>query len=104
MPSRRVPGSGDDPYAERRARIPLVEALADAFPEHDMIMSITATSGLQRDQIPTEPRPVGMWTFVLEYAVSQLKIDALLEEALKIYPDKPQLVAAVRHYREVRGW
>jgi hypothetical protein len=100
MPSRGVPGEGHDPYAERRARIPLVEALSRAFPDNGTITSICARSGLQ-EEIRTDERPVGTWTAVLAHAVDQNRIGTLLNEVLNTSRN-PDLVTAAQHYLAVR--
>jgi hypothetical protein len=104
MPSRRgLPGKDDDPYAERRARIPLVEALVKAFPEQDVAMSIAHHSGLPLQKIGTDSSSVGKWTAVLECAVFENRIDDLIDVALSRSRD-PELIAAAQYYREARGF
>jgi hypothetical protein len=99
MPSRRVPGEHDDPYAERRVRIALVEEFAHSIPKQESIMDIAVRAGLPRDMIRTEPSPVALWTAVLERAVDEGRIDALLAE---VTATNPRLADAVRHYQEAR--
>jgi hypothetical protein len=102
MPSRRgLPGAGDDPYAERRARIPLVEALSFAFPDQEIITAFVARSGLRGDLIRTDASSVGRWTAVVDRAVYEDRIVDLLNEALKV-SNNLELVAAAHHYLEVR--
>jgi hypothetical protein len=101
MPSRRVPGGRDDPYAERRARIELCAVLAEFIPEQRNISSIIANSGLRGETIRMEVSPVSRWTAVLAHAVDEGKIDALLREVLAIHPE-PDLAAAVQLYQGAR--
>ena len=103
MPSRRFPGSHDDPYTERRARIPLVEALATAFPDQDTVKNICEQSLSNPAPIRWDPKPVGTWTAVLDYAVKTGQIDTLLQEAIAVSPEESKVAAAVQHYREARG-
>jgi effector-associated domain 1 (EAD1)-containing protein len=101
MPSRRVPGASDDPYAERRARIQLCEVLAELIPDKDNISHIIARSGLRKGTIPMGASSVTRWTVVLDHAVDEGKMDALLHEVLTIYSG-PELAAAVQHYKVTR--
>lgn len=103
MPSRRgLPGKGGDPYAERRARIPLVEAFVQAFPEPDDLTFIADNSGLQWQKIRPDSSSVGTWTAVLDLAVIENRIDKLIDVALSMSPD-PEFVATAQYYREARG-
>ena len=88
-------------YDERSARIPLVEALNRAIPEEDAIMEFARSSGLRREYIRTDVTSVGTWTAVLERAVTEGKIDILLDEALRISPSH-ELAEAVQRYVEAR--
>lgn len=103
MPSRRVPGESDDPYAERRARITLVEALARLINDQGSIEMVAIRSGLRPEMIRSDVTPVGMWTAVLAYAADIERIDYLVNEALTLYPDDPRLTAAAERYRNARG-
>lgn len=97
MPSRRVPGGRDDPYAERRARQMLVETFAYALPESESILAVCHQSGLRNELIPMAGSPVRIWTAVLQRAVEEQKIDVLLDQVLAI---DPKLAEPVRSYQE----
>jgi hypothetical protein len=97
MPSRRVPGGRDDPYAERRARQMLVETFAYALPESESILAIVHRSGLHRELISMAGSPIRIWTAVLQQAVEEHKIDTLLDEVLAI---DPKLTEPVKSYQE----
>ncbi len=77
---------------------PLVDVLAELYPDLASIRALAQTAGLAPGQIPLDPKANNTWVFVLNEAEAQDCTSALLERAQSQYPVEKRLHAASQAY------
>ena len=83
---------------QQRNLLNLRDVLADLFFDFNDSVVILRGAGLSPPNVRFDRnKAINNWTFKLDYANRQAKIEAIIDEALKQYPDEPLLKQAKSH-------